>query len=483
MWLRVYLISFLLVTFASTVAQENDREIWNWAWRSSTGELFAYSTSGAVTTLLSQGTTGIYGVWRIDNEQAVGLIDASSQTMFYKLNSSTIQAFTLNFELHDLTTPLNSRYGYRLEDYSYPYMLFTPSTPQTSPPSEPAILINLDSNQIELLSNQVQWIPYGGCCHFSEDGRFLRYIVIEKDQKPYGFELHERKLANLTERVVFTHSSNSLFSSDSYGERWLELEQSGTINNRVYNIFDLTGAVHQVYQQSPLETYADYDFLNDDLVSYQPLCETNCSLKLMTGDGKILTLALPPARGGASVWPVSHFDNKLVIGRLDGYWLLSVDQAPILIGFNFCSGCHLPSSLSPDKRWLMVADSNIYPPHHVMIWDLQTQKVVINIPIDSLEPVYQMLYDIDGFILQAWYEADSFAYKFVDQMTFELPYQSYGVYFDILPDGSVLYSSLGNSGLSAGIYRYYPDDALFKLILENVEYVPTMDVNYESFPV
>src|SRR5262245_16726297 len=138
--LRWIVISLLITVTPIVSAQDNEPQIWNWAWKSDSGELFAYSAEGDVNTLLTSGLKWIDSLWRVSDDRAVALLQMGDETAFYDLTPQSAQTFSLNFDLHLLEVPFDIRYGYRLEGYSAPYMLFTPYTNLSSPPSESLIL-------------------------------------------------------------------------------------------------------------------------------------------------------------------------------------------------------------------------------------------------------------------------------------------------------------------------------------------------------
>lgn len=478
---------FVILLFALTgivSAQNTEPEIWNWAWRQSTGEFFAYSSQGDVNTLLASGTTQIFSLWRIGNDHAVGLLQVNGITMFYDLTPQLAQTYTLNFDPKTLKTPFDIRYGYRLEAYSSPYMLFTPSVNQTSPPSEPAVLANLDTKQIEFLSNDVDWKSDNGCCRFSEDGLRLKYTVTSGYPKAPTLILRERVLATGEEKILYTLTGADLgLYPDREGERWLlyELKSNSKSLNDLYTVRMLhsDGTSEQIYEHAPDEFYTTYEFVGDDLISYQPLCEADCVLHLLTVGGDHFTFKLPPSNGGG-IYFFQHIDDEhLVIGRLDDYWLLSTLNEPTLIGYFYRGGSDLPQTNSPDRRWLLMADTHNYPYSHRMVWDLLKQKQVVEIPKTLPDPIY-LIYDPAGFIVDSLDTGEGILYQYADEKQFALPAKGYGNYFEALSDGSVLYYTPGQN--DSAIYRYSPDENRFDLLMENVDYISTEDVNYYAYP-
>src|SRR5262249_14906791 len=136
-----------------------------------------------------------------------------------------------------------------------PYMVFTPYIIQGNSASDSAILLNLDTRKIDLLSNDVDWAGAGNCCRFTEDGQRLRYPVITGENETQTLVLRERVLATGEEKVLYTETGTGLgLYPDGDGERWLLYEQKpgSTLHERLdtIRILHSDGTSEQIYQHS-----------------------------------------------------------------------------------------------------------------------------------------------------------------------------------------------------------------------------------------
>jgi len=477
------IVVFLLVPLGlSFGAQpEDQRVIWNWAWRD--GELFAYSSDGDMTLLSTEVTEWQNQFWRISDSRAVGLLmDDDDQLGFYDFTPQSVQAFVTNFDVQTLTIPLDVRIGYRLEAYHPPYMLFTPESPYSSPPSAPALLLNLDSHQIDLLTEDLGWMPSLVCCRFTEDGQRLRYPVVIESNESQTFVLRERVLATGEERELRTFGGEySLFFADGYGERWLVLtdDEVGADGTLPYEMFNINGVSEQL-PQTDSDGYTSYEFFGNDLISYQPLCSLNCPLRLLTSDGDLLTFELPAELGGQSIDMLLRYDEQLVVGNINEYWVLSSHDEPTFIGYNYHGSSPMLPEISPDGRWVLTTDA-VRDVDKIKIWDLIEQKVVLEVSGLLENPVF-MVYDADGFIVHRWDNPrEAVLYRYSDRAIVQLPDHG-GIYFDVLPDGNVLYIFY-NQQQQRDIYRYNTSDSSTTLLIENAVPLWVVDANDSAYPL
>ena len=475
--------AFLLIPLGLSFGAQSpiERVIWNWAWRDATDELFAYSTDGE-TQLLLNGVTGTGGFWRVSDDQAFGLLEIDGGLDFYEVSPESAQIFTPSFETMGNFLP------YRLEAYSYPYMLFTSASSRTPTTISPALLYNLETRHTDILTDGAAPTPSLGCCRYTEDGDTLRYAVISVDASDQTLVLRERILATGEEHTLYRFTDGYLeLGSDVYGERWLLLTDSegfdadGTLP---YEIFNINGT-SEMLTQAAFGSYTSYEFFGNDLIAYQPLCSGECFLRLLTPDGDSLTFELPDVPYADSIIPLVQIGDDLVIARTNDYWLLSAENEPLLIGYVYRGGSHLPPNISPDGRWLLVTDTDSLSDAQLMVWDLISQEVVLEFPRVLDKPVY-MIYDADGFIVESLdYQSTNMLYRYSDERTFQLPDASRRIYFDVLPEnvgGSVLYEQYGQPDTdTAGIYLYNPDDESSTSLIEDAQRVWTIDLDYYSF--
>jgi hypothetical protein len=268
---------------------------------------------------------------------------------------------------------------------------------------------------------------------------------------------------------------------DANGERWLISEINRTTNSLQYRIFDLsTGTDEVIYTRDPSEYYARYGFIGDDLITHQALCEIDCTVELQTIDGNEFSYPLPDTPGGLSIYSFyrSH-DNKLTIGRLGDFWLLSADASPELLGYAYLGGSHLPPDSSPDNRFILLAETYNYPQLQRKIVDNETHQVIVALP-EELENSVYMTYVSEGFIVNTLNRGNRIMYRYATQDVINLPDIGYGDYFDILPDRSVLYRIASTQ--AEQIYRYNPQTNETLLLIENVFEIGAVDVTYYNYP-
>jgi hypothetical protein len=485
-----HLWRLLIVAFAASSmlgvaqAQTSEGQIWNWAWREPDWELLAYSDDGEMNTVVEEATRDVRA-WRVSPDQAIAFMLVHGETAIYELTPEAIHPLTLNFDLADLEVPLDldgRGYGYELDSYHHPYMLFTHALQQSDPPFDPLLLVNAETLTVDLINNDVLSF------RFSEDGQRLRYMVGAGGFGAITLTIHERALATGEERDLHTISGERPeLSADTYGERWLLETNSGEGSAAVttYQILDANGDTERIYEEGFSDDYARYQFFGEDLILYQPLCETNCTISMMTLMGDVETYRRPDTLGRDDMTFIRRVnDDQIVVGGLDDYWLLSSQSEPVLLGYAYFAGSHQPPFLSPDRRWLAVADSDpaVDTPSEYRVWDLVNQEIVLEFPVYEGNPLY-MVYDSEGFITQLQNPGDDiFLYRYADEESFDLPNDVGQSYFDILPDGNVLFMEWSSEDEQYSIYRYNPDDGSSTLLVEDALTINMQDANDYAYP-
>jgi hypothetical protein len=465
-------------------AQTEADNVWNWAWREPDWELLAYTDDGEVNTVVEAGARHT-SAWRISPDSAIAFITlVNGETAMYELTHEAIHPLTLNFDLAELEVPLGldgRGYGYQLDSYHHPYMLFTHAMQQSSPPFDPLLLVNAEAMTVDLIGNDVLNF------RLSEDGQRLRYVVGEGDFGAITLTIRERALASGEERDLHTISEETpTLVPDTYGERWLlgTIHDEGDDSMLIYQILEATGDAELIYSENVSFHYSYYEFFGEDLMFYQPICEANCSLNLMTPTGEVQTFSVPDALVGTHILTVVRRgdEDQIVISGGSDYWLLSSESEHALLGYAYFAGSHQPPMLSPDRRWLVTADSDpaVSTPTQYRAWDLVNQEMVLEFPVYEGNPLY-MVYDSEGFITQLRDAGDEiFLYRYADEAAFDLPNAAGNSYFDILPGGDVLYMVFENQQYS--IYRYNPDNGSSVLLVEDALTINMQDANDYAYP-
>ncbi len=467
---KILTVIVLLVFVFPIFAREITSPVWNWGWDSQRQELLAYSENGDVNHLLNNVTEVIDNIWRISENRGIALIRSSDQVLLYSITDKTAQKLLSEISFPALAPFITRQNGIGLEAYYYPYMVLAPWQSIDKEGARPAFLVNLTTNTVGYLNDSVET---GFCCRFTQDGHSLRYLTRVGG---YGgsITLHERSLDTNSEKVLYTQTSGHA-ESDTNGDRWLFYQQENDISQ--YRIFDVpNGRDELIYKRDPNEYYTYYQFVGDDLISYKPPCEASCTLELRTADGKIFSYPLPYLHGGGSLYEFYRSsDNKLAIGRLTDYWLLSVANAPEFMGYDYSDSAHL-SSTSGDSRFTVISDTELYPQTRRMIIDWKMPEILLTVTQDP-DVLFEITYDNEGFLINPLDNHKALIYSYAKREALALPESLQGTFFDILPDGSILYRTSTDSTFQ--ISRYFPQTNQIKILAEGLVNIPTIDaINY-----
>lgn len=471
MWIKAFALLTVLVFLRPTQTSELDSQVWNWAWNRETGELFAYSETGDINTLCSDLTGWVDGFWRVSNHEAVGIIPNSASVSLSLINEQSIEPLTLDFDAAQLERFIEDGEGLTLATYANSFMVLTTRKPINKTSFRPAILIDLRAKQIELLSEATLPIY-----RMRLDDELLRYVHVSELDGLNTIELRERTLHDGKEHILYETSGVWVDDSDRGGDRWLirtqDLDNTDSLQYRLLDVRDGTEDV--IYTRDPETYYKRYLFSGDDLIAYSPVCEAACKAELLTIDGDLLTYPLPDTPSGSSIYSFYRSrDQILTIGRLYDYWHLRVDVPPEFVGYRYQGGSHLPSTSSPDNRFVLLADTQDYPQSQRRLMDMETLEAIVTLPEEIQNSVY-MMYLNEGFIINTLESGSRLMYRYADESITELPDIGNGEYFDILPDGDVLYSVVTDYSKSQ-LVRYSPQTDETRLLIEDVLHVAAVD--------
>ena len=470
----IFLFFVLFLSPILAITQESDS--WYWAWSRQNQELYAYSPEGRTYKLLDNVVGWQQNIWRINSSQAIALIRTTESFLLYSLEGESIKAFSLNLdrEFFDMLVDVGS--GLRFEAYRPPYMILTTWESLDKTASKPVLVINLSTKSVELLDD----VMYS-CCRFTQDNIHLRYTTRYENDDTQTIELIDYNLETNTKQVLFTHTGKGLsLIGDTYGERWLlyEIEREHNFaSTSIFNVAD--SSLELIYERDPSELYTTYGFMGEDLISYENLCNNNCRLRLRTIEGNSFSYRLPNLLDGTSVtsfYPSTK--DHLILSRYLDYYFLSRSSPPILVGYVYQGGSHLPPNTSPDERWVLMADTQDYPQLGRMIFDKEMGDILFQLPEAIEDPLY-MTYVEKGFIVNTLHNGKPVMYRYGDGTVIELSDIGNGHYFDILPDGSVLYS-VASSPTGSDIYRYFPQDDMRLMLITDVRNIQTIDITLSS---
>ncbi|MBC7811522.1 MAG: hypothetical protein H7175_10260, partial [Burkholderiales bacterium] len=167
--MRLRFLLLLLFLMPSWSSAQDDDEMWFFAWRESTGEIFAYDGLEHVNILMRAERVGWWYAARIAPDRALAQAISGGNAGFYLLSPNTAQPLLLNFEPSILSIPLTEAYSAFRRNENFVVLL-----PDDYHHDEPALLVDLAAARIEILTPNI-FSAYQAS--FSEDGRTLRYMA------------------------------------------------------------------------------------------------------------------------------------------------------------------------------------------------------------------------------------------------------------------------------------------------------------------
>jgi hypothetical protein len=279
--------------------------------------------------------------------------------------------------------------------------------------------------------------------------------------------LLERDLASGEERSLATlpDADRALtISADTEGDRWLYMtRRDDAIVNPLVSADGTVDDMRGGTEEQPIY----WSFFGDTLIGTSPFCESDCTLIAQTGDAET-TFTLPSEGIGITVLAQPMPDSLLVMHDGEDLWLLREGDEPLSVGTY--DPVHIFTTLkylvSPDERYLLTVRPDA--DDAFLIWNLQTAAPILTLK----DNVGGQVYYFERGLLVTTYGSDSGStlYRYADSAILELPNGEKGSYFEVLPDGSLLYW-LGRADESIGergIYRYDPVDETYTPLIEDV---------------
>ena len=434
MLLRILVVLLTITLLNPVQAQESDEEVWNWAWDRSTGELFAYSENGDVNHIFSDIDNWLDPFWRIDQSQAVGLLRTIDESGLYLIDSSSVQPFIGDDHVQEVFNLLSADNWFRYLSYEYPFLLLT--TVQSVSHEEnkhPVLMLNLDTYELTRLSDNIT-----ETIRFMADREHLRFVIRTLERGEETITLIERSLLTGVERILYRIEGGWLsVQADSIGEQWLfEVVRGDLIQYRLFSVGNQSDEL--IYASDPSEPEQVFRFVGNSLVASNP----------------------PPQDSLLDGLEIETSEGSLYI-----YWCCS----------------HGPSSISPDGRYILVADVPTFytsPPHSFqrMMFDREHDEVLFYVDSELEDPLF-MTYVREGFIINTMESGPRVMYRYADESIVELPDIVNGTYFDILPNGNVLYSRVTGDSQTR-VFRYSPHDNETQLLIEDVLSVHVVDIHF-----
>jgi hypothetical protein len=468
-WISFLLVGIILCATPSILAQEEDNEIEFEKWYFATlwvgkGPLVAFTVDGDATILIEEEIdSGRVDSWRFDQQSGLALLYVNGKEGLYHLTAQEAILLQLPPQIDDADglshfIPIAN---------SGPYVVI--ATDPTSP-AAPAMLINLETNNINLLNGNVS--KFRPAPAFSEDGKYLRYISWDpeeyEDYRDAPWTIWERDLISGEEQAA--HNVTDAFGSiaaDHYGENWLYRINDHDAELITYTVYHPDGS-SEVFAE--IETVDNriavvYNIYKNHMFSFDPQCETDCQVTfspLNGGDSRIITVPdlEYPFR------PLSWFGDSHLIALVDReLWFLGEDGTSELIGFWSPRQLFSEEIVSPDGRFVLALFSPDNDSDKFLVWDSQTQSVVVE---GEMQVGALITYFDHGFLATNGRMENFAYYNYADEKLIWLPeVQAGGRYVDVLPDGRLLYLQLRTSQQrEVGVYVYDPNTDTFTFINE-----------------
>lgn len=108
------------------------------------------------------------------------------------------------------------------------------------------------------------------------------------------------------------------------------------------------------------------------------------------------------------------------------------------------------------------------------MFDQERDEVLVYVDSELEDPLF-MTYVREGFIINTMERGPRVMYRYNDESLVDLPDIGYGTYFDILPNGNVLYSRVTGESKTQ-VFRYSPYNNETLLLIEDVLSVPVLDL-------
>ncbi len=431
-----------------------------WYFAQDNGDLVAFTAEGAQQTVAPDFGEVQIG-WRFDAQTALFLSEDGDEVAHLYRATPDGAAEIVVPGSPDLS---NLR---RLLDHSGDHVLLGVFTPGLFPTM--GVLVNVADGTAEVLTHRVARVA-------RFDGDHLRYVSVDEENH---WSFVERDLTGSEKRTLHTFSAppnaSPFISANDTGTRWVfsSRDENRQLVNTLVNADGTTESLDSGTTEQPLAWLLS----GDALISYAPLCETDCPVSLREGDNET-TFTLAEGRAGIAVL-AQPAPETLVIARAGSeLLLLEAGSEPQPLGeydpvSMMISGENL---LSPDGRYLFsVTETDDSP--RFLVSDLLNNALVYSA---TGGVGTQVLWFERGFVASMFgSDGEATAYFYDAGTSLVLPNRDAGVYFDILPDDRLLYALNREAEAvgAPGIYRYDPADGTYTLLLEGARPLYTAPLN------
>lgn len=481
---RMLVVLASVVMLLPRVMAAQDEETWYFAWKPETGEVVAYTAAGVVNTILED--VRAYRLLRLDERTELLVAGVDGLFVLYKLMPDGVQRFTTEFNERRMVEEEIRIGAFIIPAIRLPYLLMTFNNAQYVPELllidvDEGVVARLDTELLDTVSYMCDVALYehslDECVRFSEDLQSVRYIAIpENDEDSAIWTLRERSLSTGEERVIYTYSDpapdtafdRTYCEPDRYGEQWIC--KTGIDYERgqftEFWILHSSGDRESIKVVNNLPDWQWHIFFADDnLITVENLCESDCQIEVQSPDDTSLIFPLPSDYSLRTL-PINDVtlidDERMLIFTGNERFILSREGILTNLGSAFC--CHSPEPISDDGQWLYTYGDDTF-----RVWNVFNEEMLLE--IDAELGNVGIHHRDNGFFIRGYpnRQAESYhhlLYLYSDQTTVELPEMVDGIYFEILPDNELLFEQMETyQNQLEGIYRYSLEGDEFTLLV------------------
>ncbi|MBI5929023.1 MAG: hypothetical protein HY862_06930 [Chloroflexi bacterium] len=456
-----FMATAILATSGTVKAQQTDAEVWYWAYNDS--QIIAYTADGKSNVIY---------------EAEGAFVDSQLEG----LRLSSDRAWLLDNYNQDFPPLLDPYMALSLSDgiypqsYEHPYLVLT----QGGPTIRKGFVYNVETQEIRQLTDWLVANYFGYDKHqkpqFLADGHTLRYYSVKENSAPEWDEGTLRELdlttGNETTLLNIPFLATDFYASED-GEQWWF--PKGSFDGDYEAVMTFGPPNPQI---TSLMKNGDGYFRMGHLVVYD-LHSGNAALSLYPLSGEApITYNAPTNQLDFSYL---YLDGRLLVG--DDFWqqwLLSPQSDPIPLG-----AVPLPmiddieyrysgdGEFSADGRWVITRgwETSLY-----QLWDMEQGIIVLEESVDPELMVAQ--YTAERVLLRKRNRQIEISgevgilYLAEERRIIYLPDAPTGRWWDILPDGRLLYEEEPTSEIrTPGIYIYDVATEEFTPLLLNVKHI------------
>lgn len=462
------LLVFMCAIVFPSAAQDSDDAATYWAVDQLTGDLTAFTPASDTNWLTRiQGDARPRQGWRVSPQRGFVFFEPTDgETQLYRLSPDSAE-----LAMFELPEGLEGVYPFTFNEAVTVLLTIQPRGLDAIIASTMLVLDN------ETLATRLVLNLHYQSAALSADGTKLRYarIEVQGDDVEFTSVLTELDLATGEQHDVFTFPPNTIVARPGeYGEYFLFLTSDRTTRQNVASVVDLEGSVQVISQYTPDSSVIQIPAMiegTNEYILYDPRCEENCPLTAGTYDNDETYSFIAPVIDG-TISPMHLIVNGLRDAELllisgESLSLLKSDGSRIDLGKWVAQyGATFDSILSPDGRYLLayVTDENTSD-FSYRVWDLEEERVVM----ESDEPdnfgiiIVNFTQPERGLLLS---ERGQRFRVYRDGSVIDLPVVDGGFYYELLPDGSVLFvQNSPDDELARGTYLYDLVSGEFTLLI------------------